>query len=108
MAVTDDMLEIDQSQLAAFHSLLMSPGLNRNLHKQRRRSYRLISTVSSSNGKDVSLHLLLGNRKKSYIGEKGKKKKPLNFSLFVEVIINHRAIYIHNANILVYTQEYLL
>lgn len=41
MAVTDDMLEIDQSQLAAFHSLLMSPGLNRNLHKQRRRSYRL-------------------------------------------------------------------
>lgn len=31
MAVTDDMLEIDQSQLAAFHSLLMSPGLNRNL-----------------------------------------------------------------------------
>lgn len=41
MAVTDDMLEIDQSQLAAFHNLLMSSGLNRNLHKQRRRSYRL-------------------------------------------------------------------
>lgn len=106
MAVTDDMLEIDQSQLAAFHNLLMSLGLNRNLHKQRRRSYRLISTVSSSNGKDVSLHLLSGNRKKSYKGKRLKKK--LNFSLFVEVIINHRAIYIHNANILVYTQEYLL
>lgn len=41
MAVTDYMLEIDQSQLAAFHNLLMSSGLNRNLHKQRRRSYRL-------------------------------------------------------------------
>lgn len=41
MARTDDTLDIDQSQLAAFHNLLMSSGLNRNLHKQRRRWYRL-------------------------------------------------------------------
>lgn len=104
MAVTDDMLEINQSQLAAFHNLLMSSGLNRNLHKQRRRSYRLFQAQMEFFLACISYRVIV----RSLTMRKRLKTNKLNFSLFVEVIINHCAHYIHNANILVYTQEYLL